>query len=360
MNCLNFSGRDRCNCRGGTPWPPVSSSSTGVKKTGGHGVPPLQLYAKFLVLLVVTALPVMSQSGYTLWGDVKIDDSKAENPGPSSVTIILYDQSTRFVGRQTIGARGRYRFTNLRGGEYDLAVEANGGEITRQRLTITGTTSDIRQDFDFAWKENSTGHTSSAGVISAADFYERPAANKLLFEKAHAAVQKKDYANGIKLLNEVIENDKNDFQAWTLLGTLYLVQEKRDEAEKAYRTAIEIKPTYGLPFINLGKLLLTEKKWEEAVDPLTHAVAIQPQSPDANLFLGEAYLHLKKGSKAIPYLNEAGKLGKIEAHLDLGWLYNAAGLKDKAVVEYEEVLKKKPDYPDRKKLEQYISENKKP
>ena len=69
---------------------------------------------------------------------------------------------------------------------------------------------------------------------------------------------------------------------------------------------------------------------------------------------------MKKGSKAIPYLNEAGKLGRIEAHLDLGWLYNAAGLKEKAVAEYEEVLRKKPDYPDRKKLEQYISENKKP
>ena len=105
---------------------------------------------------------------------------------------------------------------------------------------------------------------------------------------------------------------------------------------------------------------MTQKKWEDAVDPLTRAVDLQPQSPDANLFLGEAYLHLKKGSKAIPYLNEAGKLGKIEAHLDLGWLYNAAGLKDKAVVEYEEVLRKKPDYADRKKLEQYISENKKP
>jgi lipopolysaccharide biosynthesis regulator YciM len=57
---------------------------------------------------------------------------------------------------------------------------------------------------------------------------------------------------------------------------------------------------------------------------------------------------------------ETGKLGKIEAHLDLGWLYNAAGLKDRAIVEYEEVLRKKPDYHDRKKLEQYIGENKKP
>jgi predicted negative regulator of RcsB-dependent stress response len=313
-----------------------------------------------LLLLAVSVTPALSQSGYTLWGDVKIDDSKSANPGPSSVTIVLYDQSTKIVGRQTIGARGRYRFTNLRGGEYDLAVESNGSEITRQRLIITGTTSDVRQDFEFEWKDNSGGRTNTTGVISAADFYSRSAANKSLFEKAHAAVEKKDYANGIRLLNQILENDKNDFQAWTLLGTLYLVQEKSDDAEKAYRSAIEIKPTYALPFINLGKLLLTQKKWEEAVDPLTRAVDLQPQSPDANLFLGEAYLHLKKGSKAIPYLNEAGKLGKIEAHLDLGWLYNAAGLKDKAVVEYEEVLKKKPDYRDRKKLEQYISENKKP
>ena len=324
---------------------------------------PLQfrLLALAVVIACLAVQPAVSQSGYTLWGDVKIDDSKTTNPGPSGVTIILYDQSTKIVGRQSIGSRGRYRFTNLRGGEYDIAVEANGSEITRMRVNIIGsTTSDIRQDFDFEWKEKAAGRSNNAGVVSAADFYERSSLNKSLFEKAHAAVEKKDYANGIKLLNQVVDKDKNDFQAWTLLGTLYLVQEKTEEAEKAYRNAIEVKPTYALPLINLGKLLLSQKRFEEAVDQLTRAVNLQPQSPDANLFLGEAYLRLKKGSKAIPYLNEAGKLGKIEAHLDLGWLYNAAGLKDRAVVEYEEVLRKKPDYHDRKKLEQYISENKKP
>jgi tetratricopeptide (TPR) repeat protein len=315
-----------------------------------------------LVLLVVfaTSPPAMSQAGYVLWGDVKIDDSKASSPGPSSVTIILYDRSTKIVGRLTVGNRGRYRFSNLRGGEYDIAIEANGSEIARVRLELTGTTaSDVRQDFEFEWKERSGGKTNTAGVVSAADFYARSAANKSLFDKAHTAVEKKDYVNGVKLLNQIVETDANDFQAWNLLGTLYLVQEKREDAEKAYAKAIEIKPTYALPLTNLGKLLLMQKRFDEAVDKLTRAVELQPQSPDANLFLGEAYLRLKKGSKAIPYLNEAGKLGNIQAHLDLGWLYNAAGLKDKAVVEYQELLKKKPDYPDRKKLEQYISENKK-
>ena len=311
------------------------------------------------VIVLMTAMPATSQSGYTLWGDVKIDDSKAEHAGPSSVTVVLYDQSTRIVGRQTIGSNGRYRFTNLRAGDYDIAIEANGGEVTRLRLTLTGsTTSDIRQDFEFEWKEKPAARTN-ASVVSAADFYDRSPANKSLFEKAHAATEKKDYANAVRLLNQIVENDKNDFQCWTLLGTLYLAQEKSDEAEKAYLTAIELKPTYALPLIKLGRFRITQKKFEEAVELLTRAVDLQPQSADANLFLGEAYLRLKKGSKAIPYLNEAGRLGKIEAHLDLGWLYNAAGLKDRAVVEYEEVLRKKPDYADRKKLEQYISANKK-
>src|ERR1044072_338437 len=316
---------------------------------------------KMLVLTVfMIALPVMGQGGYTLWGDVKLDDSKAASPAPSNLTVILYDQSTKLIGRQTVGSGGRYRFTNLRGGEYDIVIEANSGEITRLRLTITGNpTSDIRQDFEFEWKDKPAARTSNAGVVSAADFYDRPVANKALFDKAHAAVEKKDYANAVRLLNQIVEKDKKDFQCWTLPGTVYLVQEKPDDAEKADLTAIELKPTYALPLINLGRFRLSQKKFEEAVDLLTRAVGLQPQSPDANLLLGEAYLRLKKGSKAIPYLNEAGKLGKIEAHLDLGWLYNAAGLKEKAVVEYEEVLRKKPDYADRKKLEQYIAENKK-
>jgi predicted Zn-dependent protease len=320
----------------------------------------MRLRPLLVLIVLMTALPAMSQSGYTLWGDVKIDDSKAEHAGPSSVTVVLYDQSTKIVGRQTVGSGGRYRFTNLRAGDYDVAIEANGGEITRQRLTLTGsTTSDIRQDFEFEWKEKPAARTNNAGVVSAADFYERSAANKSLFEKAHAATEKKDYANATRLLTEIVAKDQNDFQCWTLLGTLYLVQEKPEDAEKAYLTAIELKPTYALPLINLGRFRITQKKFEEAVELLTRAVDLQPQSADANLLLGEAYLRLKKGSKAIPYLNEAGRLGKVEAHLDLGWLYNAAGLKEKAVVEYEEVLRKKPDYADRKKLEQYISENKK-
>jgi Tfp pilus assembly protein PilF len=95
---------------------------------------------------------------------------------------------------------------------------------------------------------------------------------------------------------------------------------------------------------------------------LSQAVKLKPDSPEANYQLGEAYLQIKKGSKGVVYLYEALRLDPIrmaEAHLRLATLYNAAGMKDKAASEYEEFLKKKPDYPDRKKLDQYITQNKK-
>jgi tetratricopeptide (TPR) repeat protein len=72
-------------------------------------------------------------------------------------------------------------------------------------------------------------------------------------------------------------------------------------------------------------------------------------------------LQLQKGSKAVVYLNEALRLdpeGMAPVHLRLAKLYNAAGMKSKAAGEYEEFLKKRPNYPDRKALEQYITQNK--
>ena len=63
------------------------------------------------------------------------------------------------------------------------------------------------------------------------------------------------------------------------------------------------------------------------------------------------------------YLNEALKLdpvGMADAHLRLAALYNGAGMKDKAAAEYEEFLKKRPDDPEKQKLQDYITANKKP
>lgn len=313
-------------------------------------------------VLIVTPSHAMAQGSITLFGDLKVDDNKTEQDlKPLSFDIILYTLGGNVAGRQKVANNGRYRFLNLRGGEYDLVVEVENAEVARMRIDVGGVPgSDMRQDIELAWKSNSSGREPSRKqTVSTADFYERKSENKSLFVKAQGAVDRKQYPQAVLLLRQIVDADAQDFQAWTELGTAYLLQEKREDAEKAYRQATEVRPTFVLALLNLGRTLVLQKKFEAATEPLTRAVDLQPTSAEANFLLGESYLLLKKGSKAVGYLNEAAKLGRYEAHLRLATLYNAAGMKDKAAIEYEEFLKKQPDYPDRKKLEQYIGANKK-
>ncbi len=309
--------------------------------------------------------PAAAQRGgnRSLFGDVRITDQNGTVIS-KDVTLILRRDPDGEVGRQSVSSRGRYRFNNLAFGEYELIIEADGKEIGRmspiymRERDMSNSPYGFQVDLDFRWTPNQPP-TTAAGVISAADVYERPAATRSLFQKAEEAVAKKKYDQALDLLKQVVETDKNDFQAWTALGTIYFADKKLDDAEAAYMKAIEVHPTSPRAQLNLGRVRSSQKKFEAAVEPLTKAVELQPTSGDANYLLGECYLQLKKGSKAIPYLNEAARLGRSDAHLRLGWLYNAAGMKDKAALEYEEYLKKNPESPDRDKLKEYITANKK-
>lgn len=312
-----------------------------------------------LVILSVTAV-ARAQRSNAIWGEIKIDETEATVV--SGVTVILDKAGAGEVGRQSVSNRGRYRFTDLDIGEYEVIIEVDGREITRARIQILqGTLAPhygYRQDFEFKWR--STGPPRpKAEVISAADSYSRSSANEALFRRAQDAAGKKKYDEASHFLKTILDNDKADFQVWTLQGTLHLIQEQPEDAEKAYLAALEVKPTYSQALMHLARLRTSQKRHEESLDPLNRLLQLQPESAEINLMLGEAYLQVKKGSKAVPYMNEAARLGKSEAHLRLAWLYNAAGMKDKAASEYEEFLKKKPDYAERKKLEEYVQANKK-
>lgn len=316
-----------------------------------------------LVAIQVLAPSTMAQGAYTIFGDVRIT-SDGNTLIPKDVLLILRRVADGEVARQMVSSRGRYRFTGLKDGEYEIVAEAEGKEVGRLTqiriggMTLSNSPYGYQNDLEIRWRPAGAPATAG-GVISAADVYERPASTKPIFVKAEEAVAKKKFDQATTLLKQVVETDNNDFQAWTALGTVYFAQEKFDDAKEAYQHAVTVKPDSPRAQFNLGRLLSTQKKFEEAIEPLAKAVELQPTSGEANMLTGEAYLQLKKGSKAIPYLNEAAKHGRPDAHLRLGWLYNAAGMKDKAALEYEEYLKKNPEYPEKNKLKEYISANKK-
>ena len=295
-----------------------------------------------------------------LYGDFKVDDSQTSGLKPQSYGLVLYTTRGIAVGRQTLPNNGRYKFLNVPNGEYDLVIEVEGQEVARDHLVIHEQyKTDVRHDISMEWKG---GSRPSLPPVAVTDAYQRSAANQGLYDKSLEAARKNDADESIALLQQIVQSDSRDFVAWTDLGTAQFKKGRTDEAEKAYTKALEARPSFIVALMNLGKLKMTQKNFDSAIEIFTRAVNEQPQSADANHLLGECYLQVKKGSKAVGYLNKAIELdpmGKAEIHLRLATLYDGANLKDRAALEYEKFLSKKPDYPDRKKLEEYIAANKK-
>jgi len=317
----------------------------------------------FLLLLVFFISPSIrgQAGGHTLLGDIKVDERQVSGSNAILFNVMLYSESGDLLLRQTVPMNGRYRFLSLRDGRYDVVVEFENVEVARVRVYVSAAfKTDFRQDIELELRESRT--VCRPGVVSAADSYSRSAPNATLFNQANKAREKKNYDQAISLLRQIVSLDPADFPAWQELGTVLFIQKNFAEAEVAYTESLKMHADYAIALISLGRLRIARANFDGAIEVLTHAVKVQPTSPQANYFLGEAYLQVRLGSKAVPYLNEALKLdpvGMADAHLRLGALYNARNLKDKAASEYAEFLKVRPDYPDKKKLMEYISANRK-
>ena len=315
------------------------------------------------VLLFVSLTESRAQAGnHKLFGDLHVDESKASQAVPLSYEILLYSEGGNLLQRVSIPNRGRYQFLGLPDAYYDVVVEVEDKVVARFRVSVFSPfRTDFRQDIELQWRDTSEFRKTS--TISAEEFYQRSPANERLFRDAVKLESDGKHDQAALVFEKLLSADSHDFLAWCQLANVHFRQRRYAEAENEYLHAIDARPGYFVAMLNLGRLEITLGKYEVAAEALGKAVALRRDSPDANYFLGDAYLKLKKGSVAVDYLNEALRLdpdGMAEVHLQLAALYHAAGLRDKAAAEYQRYLKKRPDYRDRKKLEKYIAETRKP
>lgn len=306
---------------------------------------------------------LFAQTGdHTLYGDLIIDESKVNGLKPLAFDVILYSEAKILVSRQTTPNNGRFRFNNLPMGVYELSIEVENNEIARITVDLRSPwLKEVRRDIELEWKlpKNST----LPGVLSARDTYSRSAKNQKLFTSARQAADKKQYEKASQLFQKITSVDRKDFEVWFELANVHFLQKKLAEAENEYLTAVDLHPKFFLALLNLGRLELSQKHYDVAIQVLQQSVSVQPDSADANYFLGDAYLQTKRGSMAELYFKQAIKLdpiGMAHVHLRLAALYIKAGMRDKASAQYEQFLKKIPDYQDKKKLQAYIAVNKKP
>ena len=271
------------------------------------------------------------------------------------VSVTLND-SGQSPQRLSLNKSGKYCFKLSSSSTGSLVIEVDGIEMDRRMLTTAGG-AQRREDFEITLRRSGT---PPPGTINTK--YQHPRNDKTvgLYKKLEEAEQNKNADDAIILLKQIVAADPADFAAWAKLGSRYLEKKSLADAEAAFRKAIESRQEYAPAWVYFAMLRMEQKQYGAAVEILKHAAELEPSNARAFQLLGESYLQTRQGTLGVQALNEALKLdpnGMAECHLQLAHLYELAGAKDLAVNEYIQFLEKRPEYPDKKKIEKLIKAN---
>lgn len=117
-----------------------------------------------------------------------------------------------------------------------------------------------------------------------------------IFNQAQDAHEKGDFQTALKLYDEAIKILPEFPEAEYQRGNILISLNKTNEAEKAFRRAIELREDWSLPLTSLGVLLVDKNNFPEAEKLLTKAIELE----DSNFSAYSALVDLRLKTKAGP------------------------------------------------------------
>jgi tetratricopeptide (TPR) repeat protein len=284
-----------------------------------------------------------------------------QNSGtPPKLSVALY-AAGMYVSRQRVKNGGTFYFYCVPDQSVTLIAEIDSTEVGNYSVgNLAPPPQTNYQDIYVSWSSVGDTLKQKNEVISVRNSYSRTPENQKAFEKAMERLREKNGEATAKMLGDLLEKDPADFVAWTELGNIQFNHGRFDDAINSYDKALTLKPDFTAAMFGAGRANLSARKLDRSIELLSRALSMNPDSADINHYLGEAHLQNKKGSLAIVYMRRAMELApdtKADLHLRLGWLFDAAGAKDQAAEEYKQFLQRRPNYPQKDKLQQYRKEN---
>ena len=130
------------------------------------------------------------------------------------------------------------------------------------------------------------------------------------------------------------------------LGIAYLAQFKAAEAEKQFKDALALNPSYLPGQVNVGIAALAQVHYDEAITAFRKALTLAPDNVHAHFNLSLIYKLQGKGPEALEEGLKAlaGDGRDPDIHYHVGSLYLTAREFDKAIQELETVLKLDPNF----------------
>lgn len=151
---------------------------------------------------------------------------------------------------------------------------------------------------------------------------------------ADVCLEKKDNICAINNLKKLIELEPGSSRHYFRIALAYENMGRFDEAEKAYREAIDFDPFNADALNNLGNLMAVKGNLEESLKLLKKAKSLMPESPSILLNLGITYAQLGDYDNALWHIDRALKLkpDMAEAWFNKGAILLQAGMKEEACI----------------------------
>ena len=159
---------------------------------------------------------------------------------------------------------------------------------------------------------------------------------------AEIALDESDAAGAVRILRTLAEELPTVGRIHARLGLAYEGLDRFEEAQTAYRRALELNPRDLSSWINLGRLSSQQGDADAAVESFARALSIEPNDPDALLGRGLALAAQGNVDDAVADFQAAAEADPHEAEpwLALGDLQRQAGQIPEAIATYREALRR--------------------
>ena len=291
------------------------------------------------------------QSANTLQGKVLLPTGGA----PSlSVRVTLTFNGVRVYETFT-DLSGRFSFTGLKRGVYQLEAEGDGRtfETTRVRAEVSAFGS-APQSFT----QNISLRPLAGKSVQPADTVSAEVSDPSLPQQARDAYKKgakrasdDKPEEALKLFEQAIRAAPAFYAAHLAMADQYLKLRRFDDAAASYIKAKEIKPDRAEPLSGLGATLIQQQKYPEALSQLRRVVEMGKQSSATYLYLGLGETMTGDYAAAETDLKRSFELSKAPiARIYLANLYELKGEPHKAIEQLQAFLNENPDAPQAKQV----------
>jgi tetratricopeptide (TPR) repeat protein len=128
-----------------------------------------------------------------------------------------------------------------------------------------------------------------------------------LAQEAAQLAQFQQYELALTRAQLATQLSPKNYQAWFLLGGLYVQTNQLDKAVTALKQAQSLKPDEASIFFALGSAYFQQEKYDAAIASLRDGLKLKSDSPEALFDLGNAYYKLNQFPQALDNYEKAVK-----------------------------------------------------